>query len=79
MIVATSVPLTWLCLRSGSLWTGVIFHASHNVFILSLFNPLTQDAGITKYISGEFGLALVITTAIVAILFWRWRSHLPIA
>ncbi len=76
MLVATSVPLTWLRLRSGSLWTGVIFHASHNVFILSLFNPLTQDTGITKYISGEFGVALVITTAIPACLFWQWRSHL---
>lgn len=50
MLVAISFPLTWLRLCSGSLWTGVVFHASHNVFILSLFNPLTQDTRITKYI-----------------------------
>lgn len=28
-LTGSSFPLTWLRLRSGTVWTGVIFHASH--------------------------------------------------
>jgi uncharacterized protein len=71
LMICISVPLAWLRLKSGSLWTGVIFHASHNLFILDLWNPLTQDTGITRYISSEFGVAMVITSFFVAWFFWK--------
>ena len=71
MVVADSFILAWLTLRSGSLWPAAIFHGSHNLFIQSIFTPLTRDTGPTKYIIDEFGLGLVITVTIAACLAWR--------
>jgi len=67
MVVADSFILAWLTLRSGSLWPAAIFHGSHNLFIQSIFTPLTRDTGPTKYIIDEFGIGLVITITIAAI------------
>jgi membrane protease YdiL (CAAX protease family) len=78
MVVADSVILAWLTLRSGSLWPAAIFHGSHNLFIQSIFTPLTRETGPTKYIIDEFGIGLVITVTIAAIVVWRhsrsWTS-----
>ncbi len=77
MVVASSFILTWLTLRSGSLWPAAIFHGSHNLFIQSILSPLTKNTGITKYIIDEFGIGLVITTLVGAIIVWRRRLELP--
>jgi uncharacterized protein len=77
LLMCISIPLAWLRLKSGSLWTGVIFHSSHNLFILDLWNPLTQDTGITRYLSSEFGIALVITSFFVAWFFWKKADSIP--
>ena len=77
MVVADSFILAWLVLRSGSLWPAAIFHASHNLFIQSIFTPLTRDTGPTKYIIDEFGIGLAITITIGAIMVWRRRAELP--
>ena len=71
MVVADSFILAWLTLRSGSLWPAAIFHGSHNLFIQSVFTPLTRDTGPTKYIIDEFGIGLVVTVTIAAVLAWR--------
>jgi membrane protease YdiL (CAAX protease family) len=71
MVVADSFILAWLTLRSGSLWPAAILHASHNLFIQSIFTPLTRDTGPTKYVIDEFGIGLVITITIAAVLAWR--------
>lgn len=76
MVVADSFILAWLTLRSGSLWPAAILHASHNLFIQSIFTPLTRDTGPTKYIIDEFGIGLVITVTIGAIVVWRTRTKL---
>jgi len=75
-VIAISFPMAWLRLKSGSLWTGMIFHASDNLFIQNIFNPLTRDTGITKYITGEFGIALAITSLITGYIFWMRRQQL---
>jgi membrane protease YdiL (CAAX protease family) len=78
MVVADSFILAWLTLRSGSLWPAAIFHGSHNLFIQSIFTPLTRDTGPTKYIIDEFGIGLVVTITVAAIVVWRhsrsWTS-----
>jgi membrane protease YdiL (CAAX protease family) len=74
-VIAESFILAWLTLRSGSLWPAAILHASHNLFIQSIFTPLTQDTGKTKYIIDEFGIGLVITTVIGAIVVLRRQSR----
>jgi hypothetical protein len=40
-------PLTWFRIKSNSLWTAVLLHASHNRFIQDIFTPLNQDTGDT--------------------------------
>ena len=71
MVVADSFILAWLTLRSQSLWPAAISHASHNLFIQSIFTPLTRDTGPTKYIIDEFGVGLVVTVGIGAVVAWR--------
>jgi uncharacterized protein len=73
MVVAISFPLAWLRLKSGSLWTGAVIHASHNLFIQSILTPLTADTGQTKYFIDEFGIALPTITIIFAVYYWRKR------
>jgi hypothetical protein len=66
--------LTWLRLKSGSLWTGVILHASSNHFIQQFFDPMTAYTGRTKYILGEFGIGFTIVVAVLAAYFWMRGS-----
>jgi membrane protease YdiL (CAAX protease family) len=78
MVVADSFILAWLTLRSGSLWPAAILHGSHNLFVQAILTPLTGDTGPTKYLIDEFGIGLVITTTIGAVIVWRRRQTLPI-
>jgi len=71
MVVADSFIMAWLTLRSNSLWPAAICHGSHNLFIQSIFTPLTRDTGPTKYVIDEFGIGLVVTIGIGAIVVWR--------
>jgi membrane protease YdiL (CAAX protease family) len=71
MVVADSFILAWLTLRSNSLWPAAIFHGSHNLFIQSIFTPLTRDTGRTNYIIDEFGIGLVITIGVGAVISYR--------
>jgi uncharacterized protein len=77
MVIGISFIFAWLRLKSGSLWTAVILHASHNLFIQSIFTPLTQDSGATKYWIDEFGIGLALAAGVIAFLFWRRRNELP--
>jgi len=76
MVIGISFPFAWLRLKSGSLWTGVVLHASHNLIIQTILDPLTQDTGITPYIVTEFGVGLAAAAAITAWVFWRmWKNQ----
>ena len=75
MIVASSFIYAWLRLKSGSIWTAVILHASHNLFIQEIFDPLTTDRGVTTYITTEFGVGLALGYTILALYFWRRRGE----
>jgi uncharacterized protein len=77
MVVADSFILAWLTLSARSLWPAAILHGSHNLFIQSILTPLTSDTGPTKYFIDEFGIGLVITITIGAIIVWRRRAKLP--
>jgi uncharacterized protein len=76
LVVCISFIMTWFRIKSNSLWTGVIIHSSHNLFIQGIFTPLTQDTGITKYFIGEFGIVLSIIAIFFAFYFWKRRSEL---
>ena len=75
LTLSLSVVLAWLRLRSGSVWPAVLLHASHNLFILHVFSPLTVDSGVTRYLVGEDGLALALVgIALAAVVLWRRRT-----
>lgn len=76
LVVEITFVMSWLRLRSGSLWTVVLFHASHNLFIQDVFNPMTTDTGFTRYITGEFGIGLVILGLVMAFIAYSKRSEL---
>ena len=75
MVVGISFIYTWMRLKSGSLWTGVLLHASHNLFIQDFFDPLTTNTGRTKYVIGEFGAGLAVMCVIVGAYFWMRRGE----
>jgi membrane protease YdiL (CAAX protease family) len=76
LILASATIDAWYRLRSGSLWTGVILHTSHNLYLQSIFTPLTSDTGRTQYFIDEFGAILPIIMLLFAIHFWAKRGEL---
>jgi hypothetical protein len=52
-------------------------HASHNLFMQQIFTPRTSDTGWTVYVVGDLGAAFVGVTSVVAFIFWRRRSAVP--
>ena len=77
MVLGISFPFAWLRLRSDSVWTGMLLHASHNLWIQGFFDPLVIDTGRTRWFTTEFGAALAIVAVVVAYIFWRLRNRLP--
>ena len=76
-IVGVSFIATWLRLRSGSVWTGVILHTSHNLFVQGVFDGLTVEAGYTEYFTTEFGAGLAMVYVAGGWWCWRHRASLP--
>ncbi len=77
MVIADSYILGWLRLKSGSLWTAAILHASHNLFIQAIFDRITAPAGRALYVTTEFGFGLVLSIGACAVYFWTRRNELP--
>lgn len=76
MVVASSFIMTWFRLRSGSLWTAAVMHASHNLFIQAFFTPMTGASGeITPYAIDEFGFVLPLVMMALAFWFWLRRDE----
>jgi membrane protease YdiL (CAAX protease family) len=76
-ITASSFIYAWFRLKSGSVWTAVIIHASHNLFIQGVFDPLTVDRGFTQYVTTEFGAGLAIAYTLIAYWCWKQLGSLP--
>jgi len=77
LVLSNSVIMTWLRLRSGSLWTAALVHGSHNVFIQWFFTPITAPRGaITPWAVDEFGFVLPLVSSAFAVYFWRRRREL---
>ena len=58
-MTAIRVMICGLQTQTHSIWTGVVVHASHNVFLMSFYGQLlTQGAAgdVWCYVAGECGL-----------------------
>jgi membrane protease YdiL (CAAX protease family) len=75
MIMGLTFAFNWLQARSGSLWPSALLHASHNLWIQSLFDVITINTGITAFLTGEFGAGLAIVGIILAALFCQKGSQ----
>ena len=76
--IAISFAQAWLRLRTGSLWPPIFLHARHNLWMQSIFFPLTSEREYTKWVAGDLGLAFVVVAAVVAVAFWLKRGDLPV-
>ncbi|KQC14275.1 MAG: hypothetical protein APR63_14715 [Desulfuromonas sp. SDB] len=61
--------MNWIRLKSGSIWTAVIFHTSHNIFIQEIYPALTRETQISKNITGEFGIGITLLSLILISIF----------
>jgi membrane protease YdiL (CAAX protease family) len=77
MVLGMSFAYAWLRLKSGSLWSAALLHASHNLFVQEVFDALTTNTGPTRYFTGEFGIGLALASLVVVYVFWRYRHAFP--
>jgi len=76
MVLSISFLFAWMRLRTGSVWTGALLHASHNLYIQGVFTPLTRNTGKTAWYIDEFGAVLPLVTVAVAVYVWSKRKEL---
>lgn len=77
-ILGANTIINWLYIKSGSLWTAVIFHSVHNSLLNDL-NPLIENTALTPYLLTEYGAVLAIAIWIAALFFLRKKGELPSA
>jgi len=77
LVVSLSFIFAWFRMKSGSLWTGALLHASHNLYIQGIFTPLTSDTGKTAWYIDEFGAILPLVVLGFALYAWSKRRELP--
>lgn len=77
-ILSANTIINWLYIKSGSLWTALIFHSVHNS-LLSDLNPLIVNSQITPFLLTEFGAVLAVAILAAAFYFWKKRDELPSA
>ena len=69
-IAAQGIIYAYFVFKSKSLWPAVILHASHNLFLQSIYTPLTQRGENTHFYIDEFGIMLPIVSCIMAVYFY---------
>lgn len=67
--VGWSFAYAWLRLRAGSLWPAVLLHASHNLLIQAVLDPMTQDRTWTRWVTTEFGAGLALSSLLLMVAF----------
>ena len=75
MVVSQCFVFAWLRLKSGSLWSAALLHASHNLFVQAIFDNLMRDTGRTRWYTTEFGVVLALTSVAFAVYFWTRRAE----
>jgi membrane protease YdiL (CAAX protease family) len=76
-VFGMSVFTAWLRLKTGSIWPAVLWHGNHNLLIQSVLLRMTVDTGGTEYLVDDFGIGVLVSSAVLGYVFWRKRSELP--
>jgi uncharacterized protein len=74
MVTGMNFVFSWLRAQSGSFWPAAVLHASHNLFVQSLFTPLTSQTKVTPYIIDEFGIGLALIGILLALIFFEKKK-----
>jgi membrane protease YdiL (CAAX protease family) len=77
MVIGSAFLFAWMRLKSGSVWTGMFLHASHNVFIQAFFDTQTRHSRFTDLWTTEFGAGLAIMGIAIAAICYSKRGELP--
>jgi membrane protease YdiL (CAAX protease family) len=78
MAVGISVPMTFLRVRTASLWPAVFFHAAHNLWLQRLLMPSVGEGHLNALLVDETGLGLAVAAAAVGSVFLvLWSLRLP--
>jgi uncharacterized protein len=78
LVISIAFIAAWLRLRTGSLWTGALIHASHNLYVQRIFTPLTNNTGKTAWFIDEFGAVMPLVVLGFAFYFWSRRGELKV-
>lgn len=70
MITAISGAFAWLRLDSGSLWPAATLHASHNLFLQTIYDPMTTRGHSSITMVGEFGVVTAGVCILICLPFW---------
>jgi membrane protease YdiL (CAAX protease family) len=70
-ILSSSVIMAYLRLKTDSLWTAVIYHASINIFLQKIFTPITMTNTESNWYIDEFGAITALVGCCVAVFFWK--------
>lgn len=70
-IMSMSVVMTYMRLRTQSLWSAVVLHMSHNVFLQRFFVPMTDEYPRSAWWVDEFGAVMPVVIGLVALHYWR--------
>jgi membrane protease YdiL (CAAX protease family) len=62
---SANIIINWLRVKSGSLWTAVLFHSTHNSLLQDL-NPLFVSNKWSAYVLSEAGIGLALSCMIIA-------------
>lgn len=74
MVMSMTVIANALCIKANSMWPSVVLHASHNLFVQSVFDTMTITKAYTQYVTSEFGIGLALCYTIIAILVLRKKA-----
>ncbi|MDD3978168.1 CPBP family intramembrane metalloprotease [Methanomicrobium antiquum] len=76
-VMGAGLILAWLRLKSGSIFTAILFHGLWNYFIQIFYPALTIPTQTSEMMLGEFGWACAVIYIIIAVIFWHFRGLLP--
>lgn len=70
-LMSMSIIMTYFRLKTNSLWSAVIFHMSHNVFLQKFFGPMTAENINSAWFIDEFGAVLPMMVLFTAMFYWK--------
>ncbi|TDH73202.1 uncharacterized protein CCR75_003076 [Bremia lactucae] len=85
LLVGSRIIMCWIQGNSSYvIWSSVVYHSSHNLFITSVFGqltaPLYEKAQLFSFFSSEASICLLVTvwfsTCILSQMF-RWKKLMP--